>query len=251
MEKNINYNEPIISEKYGSHKFRFYIIPTNATIEFTIDGDEKRYKARDVRDNMVYFKETLELFVMKDVEFIDYISLSDENYAILKAEQKSILARLKAERDKVREWDLGKKTRGELFLMIDRHICKTKTRTVIKNGKKIKEKYVVHTFEIGSEKIRYIERKINGKRIINPDYKIRTDFPKAGGIGCKEGELLVWKYYYELNEPSEFNPTKKKGFWETARVMRYSEQICYEIINRYGDNLRRRERRKWFFKKVR
>ena len=79
-----------------------------------------------------------------------------------------------------------------------------------------------------------IERYIDGETVINPDYKIYSHFPKAGGIGMKEGELMVWKYYYEKESPSEIDPTKKQGFWETAREMRYTERVCFEIISRYG-----------------
>lgn len=246
-----NYDEPIITVKFSNHKFRFYLVPTNATIEFAVDGDDKKNKIKEIVNNRIYFKETLEIFIGNDVEFVDYVTLTDENFAILKSEQNILNAKLKAERDKVREWSLDKKTKKDLFSMIDKHTKKVKYCKVIRNGEKQKEKYVIHNFTIGSEKIRYIERCVDGKVFVNPDYKVRTDFKRAGGIASKEGELLVWKYYYEMEEPSEIDPEKKKGFWETARVMRYSEQICYEIVMRYGEfsNKQTEKKKRGFFRK--
>ena len=158
-----NYDEPIITVKFSNHKFRFYLVPTNATIEFAVDGDDKKNKIKEIVNNRIYFKETLEIFIGNDVEFVDYVTLTDENFAILKSEQNILNAKLKAERDKVREWSLDKKTKKDLFSMIDKHTKKVKYCKVIRNGEKQKEKYVIHNFTIGSEKIRYIERCVDGK----------------------------------------------------------------------------------------
>ena len=234
-ELKTNYEEAIISVKMGNHKFRFYLVPSNGAIEFTVDGEEKRNKVKEIKDNKIIFKETIELFIDNDMMFLDNVSVSDEDFAILKSEQNVINARIRKEKDKVKDWSLDKKTKHELMRMIDNHTKKVKRRKIVKDGVKQKEKYVIHNFRIGSENIRYIERCINGKVIINPDYKVRPDFERAGGIATKEGELLVWKYYYEKDEPSSFDSSRKKGFWETAREMRYSEKICFEIVSRYGE----------------
>ena len=115
-------------------------MPTNASIEFTVDGEEKKNKIKEIANNKVYFKETLEIFIGNDVEFVDYVTLTDENFAILKSEQNILNAKLKADRDKIREWSLDKKTKQELFSMIDKHTKKVKYRKVIRNGEKQKEK---------------------------------------------------------------------------------------------------------------
>lgn len=235
MEKEqINYDEPIVSVKHGSHKFRFFLVPTNGSIEFTVDGENTRNKVKEIRDNRAYFKTTLELFIGDDIEFVDSVKFNEMDYTNLKAQQNLLLLSIKQQKDRVRDWTLENKSKKELFSMVDKHSKRVRTRKIIKDGVKTKEKYAVHYFKVGSENIRMIERIIDNKVVVNPDYKVRTDFKHAGGIGTKEGELMVWKYYYEKDEPSEIDPTRNKGFWETAREMRYSEQICYEIIRRYG-----------------
>lgn len=233
-EKETNYDEPIVTVKHGNHRFRFYLVPTNGSVEFTVDGEPTKNKVKEIRDNRAYLKNTLELFIGDDIEFIDSIKFEDMDFATLKAEQNILLQSIKQQKDRVRDWTLENKTKKELFSMIDKYSKRVRTRKVIKGGVKTKEKYAIHSFKIGSENIRMIERIIDDKVIVNPDYKVRTDFKRAGGIGTKEGELMVWKYYYEKDEPSDIDPSHCKGFWETAREMRYSERICFEIIRRYG-----------------
>lgn len=231
-----NYNEPIVTTKYGTHRFKFYLRPNNAEIEFTVDADyDTKYKVKNIIENKVFFKSTIELFInSNDIEFVDSIVLSDMDSAMLRCEQNSLLKKIREEKDRVKDWTIENKTKSELLKMVDKHTKKVRVRTVIRNGLKMKEKYCVHIFKIGNETIRMIERFHEDKRIINPDYKVLSEFKNVGGLAEREGELMVWKYYYEVDKPSEFDSSRKKGFWETARPMRYSEQICYEIINRYG-----------------
>lgn len=230
-----DYTQPIVTAKYGTHRFKFYLRPNNAEIEFTVDGYDEKNKIKEIQGNKVIFKETIELFVNNnDIEFVDGVTLSEIDSVLLKSERNLLSEKIRKEKDRVRDWSIENKTKKELLSMVDKHTKKVRNRNVIRGGLKMKEKYCTHIFRVGNETIRMVERFFNDKRYINPDYKVLGEFPTVGGLAEKEGELMVWKYYYELDEPSKIDSTKKRGFWETARPMRYSEQICYEIINRYG-----------------
>lgn len=85
------------------------------------------------------------------------------------------------------------------------------------------QKYCVHTFRIGNNKYRFVERQIAGKGVvINPDYKILDDMTRVGGVPKQYGELMFWDYYFE-----------DKG-WQRVRVLTYNEGICLDIIQHFG-----------------
>ncbi len=235
MAEERDYSQSIVSTKYGTHRFKFYLKPNNGEIEFTVDGYEEKNKVKDFKGNKIIFANTIELFINKhDVEFVESVTLSDADATLLKSERNILCDKIRKEKDKVKDWSIETKSKKQLMDMVDNHKKYMKKRTVVKNGVKEKDRYCVHVFRIGNETIRMIERICDGKVIINPDYKILSEFPTVGGLPEKEGELMVWKYYYELDEPSVIDGSRRKGFWETARPLRYSEQICYEIIKRYG-----------------
>lgn len=225
-------NKPVLIVKKGNHTFRFGINVSGA-VEFTLDdGEITRVSKLD--DGKVFFKESLELYVNGAVENIDTMILDDLDYAILKTEQNTVMAKNDRSACNIKEFRVDNKSKKELMSMVDKWQKKTKVLTQKVDKEKKKEKYTVHTFMIGREMFRMIEREREGKVIVNPDYKIFMDYERAGGLAAQEGELVVWKYYYEKDEPSEFDPSHKKGYWEMARKMTFNEQICYEIIKRYG-----------------
>ena len=236
MSEIMDSGKPKIIVSYKKHRFKFYFTPENSTIEFSIDSEKKRYKVREIIDNRIYFKETIEIFVgYNDVEFVDYLELNDEEYSSLKEEQNIISAKIEQELETGEKRYVENMSKEDLLSMVDKHTRKVKKMKTIRDGKKQTEKYVIHNFSIGAANICLIERNIDGKVLINPDYKIRSNYDKVGGVAAKDGDVYVWKYYFETKEPSDVNPEKKKGYWKTARVMRYSEQICCEIISRYGE----------------
>lgn len=225
--------EPLIVKK-KNHKFYLWVAP-NGNVEYKVDGDNEKRIAKALTDGKVLFKETLELFVGDAVEFTDGIVLDELDYATLKAEQNLALKSHGEKKDEVRELSLENKNKKELLSMVDKWNKTTvKTMTRKRGQVKTKEKYVIHTFVIGRETFRMIERMRDGIRIINPDYKILTEYKKAGGIAVKKGDVLFWKYYFEEDKQSETDPSKRKGAWKIARRLSFNEQICYEIINRYG-----------------
>jgi hypothetical protein len=233
MMEEITQGSPVITVKRSTHHFRFFV-DQNGTVTYSLDGEGIKTGVKEVSDGKVCFKETVELFTNNDVEYLSGLTLSELDFATLKGKQNEMMAAFREKNDTVKEWSLDHKDKKELLAMVDKWQKRTATRTRGSSPQASKEKYGIHTFTVGNEKIRMIERYIDGKTLVNPDYKIFPDYPKAGGIGAKEGELMVWKYYYEKDEPSEIDATKKKGFWEIAREMRYTERICFEIISRYG-----------------
>lgn len=220
--------EPLVVRK-KSHRFYLWVNP-NGSVEYRIDNEEKKYTAKAVADNMVAFKETHEMYIGDTVEFIDGIKLDELDFSQLKLEQNIAVKTHREKKDEMRELTLEGKSKKELLHMVDKW---SKSIKSIKRGK-VREKYAIHTFVIGRENFRMIERIRDGEQIINPDYKILTEYKKAGGIAVDMGEVIVWKYYFEEEEVSEEEPTAKKGKWKTARMLTFNEQICYEIIKRYG-----------------
>lgn len=224
---------PLVVLKKKGHKFRFWV-NSKGTVEFTLDGEEKRHTIRALSDNRVYLKEPIELFVEDDVILLEFIELDSFEYTTLKAEQNVIFASNKKAIDHVRELRVDNKDKKELLSMVDKWSKQTKKITVKKDKKKVKEKYTIHTFVIGRQSFRFAERIVNEEVVISPEYKIFMDYPRTGGYATKEGELMVWKFYFETDEPSEIDPAKKKGYWDTARKLTFNEEICCEIIKRYG-----------------
>ncbi|MBE5877249.1 MAG: hypothetical protein E7290_10235 [Lachnospiraceae bacterium] len=225
-------SQPILVVKKGNHTFRFGVNVSGA-VEYTLDdGDVNRISKLD--DGKVFFKESLELYINGAVENVDTIQLDELDYAILKSEQNTVMAKNDKSASNLKEFRVDNKTKKELMSMIDKWQKKTKVLTTKVDKQKKKEKYTIHTFMIGREMFRMIEREREGTVIVNPDYKIFMDYERAGGLAAQEGELVVWKYYYEKDEQSEVDPSRKKGYWATARKMTFNEQICYEIIKRYG-----------------
>lgn len=224
---------PLVVRK-KTHKFFLWVAP-NGNVEYRVNTEDRKYTAKALMDNKVIFKETLEMYMGDNVEFVDGISLNELDYTQLKAEQNLALKSQREKKDEMREFTLKNKSRQELLRMVDK--WKKATKSIVyrdKDQSERMEKYTVHTFIIGRESFRMIERMRDGERIVNPDYKIFTEYPKAGGIAAVEGEILVWKYYYEQEEFSQIDPAYKQGKWETARRLTFNEQICYEIIERYG-----------------
>lgn len=218
-------NEPLIVRKDG-HRFMVFV-EENGNVSFQIDADEKKYTAKAVVDGKIIFRETHELFIGDNVEFIDGITLDDLDFTELKTEQNLAIKSHSEKKDELRELTLTDKNKKELLNMVDKWQKRTKT---VRRGKE-RERYTTHTFTIGREHFRFTERLRDGEQLINPDYKILTELDKAGGVAVDMGEAIVWKFYYE---ESDTDTKEKIGKWKVVRLLTFNEQICYEIIRRYG-----------------
>lgn len=225
--------EPLVVKK-KNHKFYLWLTDAG-NIDYRIDQDPTVYTAKELIDNRVVFKESIELLIDDNVEFTDGIVLEDLDYTELKAAQNQILKKNLEKKDEFNEISIEGKSKKELLSMVDQ--WKKSNKVITKTGEnkeKIKKKYTVHSFKIGRENYRMTEREIDGKQIINPDYKVMTDYKRAGGLAVKEGDVYFWQYYFESEEASEVDPTHKKGYWDISRRLSLNELICYLIIQRYG-----------------
>lgn len=221
-----------VQVKLYNHRFVFSV-SEKGNIEYTVGFDDKKYIAKELNDQgEVILKETVELFFENDVEFVDRVRLSDVDYATLKGEQNLILDKIRKSNDRVKDWSLEKKSKSELLHMVDKWQKKQKTTRAKKKEDRIK--YTSHIFMIGRERFAMTERLYQGELLVNPEYKVLTKFNKVGGVAVEEGDMVFWKYYFEGQEQSDVNPEAKKGNWDIARRLTYNEQICYEIIKRYG-----------------
>lgn len=225
--------EPLFVKK-KNHKFYFWITDAG-NIAYRVNQDATVYIAKELKENKVIFKENVEMLVDGNVEFVGGIVLNDLDFAELKAEQNRILNKNSDKKDELKEISIDGKSKKELIGMVDQWKKSNKILTEVgENKEKIKKKYTLHSFKIGRENYRLIEREINGEQIINPDYKVMTDYKMAGGIVVKEGDVYFWKYYFEKDEASEIDPIYKKGYWDISRRLSLNEIICYLIVKRYG-----------------
>lgn len=84
-----------------------------------------------------------------------------------------------------------------------------------------KTKLYKHRFLIGEKPLSFIERNVfDFGVVINPDYEISPGI--SGGLALKKDGILQWHTF-----------TRDKG-WVPVRSLTDQEQICWEIIKKYG-----------------
>lgn len=226
-EKMVN---KITIHKLG-HVFDAFV-REDGSVSCAIDGESVAVDY--MADGKIQFADKEKLIVNGEEVGIGWLSLSEEDFAALKEAQKhfakpEVLAETgTAEAPDSRKtcgeddeyWKLLFEKRKAAMKRVDswsRKICSYKEKE--KKG----QKYCVHSFRIGNNKYRFVERNIDGVGVvINPDYKIHEGMTNVGGVPKQHGELWFWDYYFE-----------GKG-WERVRVLTYNEGICLDIILNYG-----------------
>lgn len=209
MKQNI---KEISVREYG-HTFTLAIVDSGK-VEYRIDNGET-FTAKKLKDGKVYFVKKQEIVAKDELLTIDGLDLSESDFAILKEAQDAILA-------KKQEQFLRKFT--DEPKEVSQRVDSWKRKIIIcKDENKVKQKCYLHTFRIGNNKYKFVERSIPGVGVVvNPDYKVSEDVPFVGGIAKQHGELIFWEYLYP-----------DKG-WERVRTLTNNEIICLDIIRKYG-----------------
>ena len=251
------------------HNFDFSV-QEDGEIVCSIDG--KIVAVDALVDGGLKFAEKQRIKVNGTLVGIGGLSLSDEELTTLKEAREAAIAYPEEEKEERQDNESTAASiaepEGEEFvkksqvtendvdeeywqkLWEEREVAKNRVdewkRTVRSYREKAKkgQKYCVHTFRIGNNKYRFVERQIPGTGIVvNPDYKILDDMPRVGGVPKKYGELMFWDYLFE-----------DKG-WQRVRVLTHNEEVCLDIIQNYGfftfpeDKEKMLKRKKSFFKK--
>ena len=201
----------ITVKKYGQ-LFTFAVLD-NGRIEYRI-GNGKWFTAKGLKDGTVYFIKKQEVVFKSELLTLDSLELEQEDYSKLEREQRRILD--EKEKKTIRQ----KPVLDDALLKVDKWNRKVK---LVKDNNNQKVTVCVHDFRIGNDKYRFIERFFDGKGlIINPDYQISSDVPNVGGVPKQYGELMFWDYLFPDTG------------WQRVRTLTFNEQICLEIIKKYG-----------------
>ncbi len=194
--------------KYGQ-SFTFAVLD-NGRVEYRI-GNGKWFSVKSLENGKAVFVKKQEIVYKAELLTIDSLELDEEDFSTLYNEQRRILD--EKEKKNVRH----KPVSDDVLQKVDKWVRKVK---VLKDGKKTP--VCIHDFSIGNDKYRFVERYIEGRGlIVNPDYLISEGLPTVGGIPKQYGELMFWDYLFDNQ-------------WKRVRTMTFNEQICYEIIKKYG-----------------
>lgn len=200
--------------KSDSHRFNVWLTESGR-IEYTIDGGEV-FHAKKLENRKLIFIKPQEVIKKNELFTIHYVEVPEAIYAELAQAQANILVG-KEEKNLAHGFGADKITASKVDSW-KKKLYKTKDNKTNK-----KTVYCVHDFQIGNNKYRFVERKIEGVGIvINPDYKISEELPNVGGVPKQYGELMFWDYFFQDTG------------WKRVREMTYNEVICYTLIKKYG-----------------
>ena len=201
----------ITVKEYGQ-PFTFAVIDSGR-VEYRI-GNGKWFTAKSLENGKVFFIKKQEIIYKSELLVIDSLELNEEDFAKLYKEQKRILD------EKAKKSVRRKPVLDDALQKVDKWNRKVQQ---IKDNNDTKTTVCVHDFRIGNDKYRFVERFVEGKGlIVNPDYFIAEGLPNVGGVPKQYGELMFWDYHFPDTG------------WQRVRTMTFNEQICLEIIKKYG-----------------
>lgn len=195
--------------KYGQ-PFTFVVLD-NGRVEYRI-GNGKWFSVKSLENGKAIFVKKQEVVYKSELITIDALELDEDDFTDLYNEQRRIFD--EKEKKNVR----NKPVLDDVLQKVDKWNRKVK---ILKDGKKTPVCF--HDFRIGNDRYRFVERFVEGRGlIVNPDYLISAELPTVGGVPKQYGELMFWDYLF----PDEG--------WKRVRTLSFNEQICFEIIKKYG-----------------
>lgn len=217
---NKNGPKEIIVIKHG-HAFKILVL-RSGKVECSIDNG-KPFAVKEINDGKLTFFKKQEIAVHGDLVEIDSLKLSDEDFAaVMEAKEAVTVKKQESPTPKKPAVKAPKLATGpsKNITGVDawkHRICTYKD----KNG--VKQKYCEHSFRIGNNKYRFLERIVPDVGvIINPDYKVSDETPDVGGIPKQYGELIFWDYLFPDTG------------WQRTRPLTNNELICLDIIKKHG-----------------
>ena len=201
----------ITVKKYGQ-LFTFAVLD-NGRVEYRI-GNGKWFTAKTLENGTVYFIKKQEIVFKSELLTLDSLELDEEDYSKLAREYNRILD------EKAKKTVRQKPVLDDALQKVDKWNRRVR---LVKDNNNQKITVCVHDFRIGNDKYRFVERFVDGRGlIINPDYQISNEVPNVGGVPKQYGELMFWDYHFPDTG------------WKRVRTMTFNEQICLEIIKKYG-----------------
>lgn len=205
-----------LSVKKHGHIFTVTVLDSGR-IECCIDNGGS-FSVKQLKDGAVYFINGQELVVRGELMEINSLVLDEVDFVELKEAQDAVLLKKQEESMRAAK-ELRKVDEKDVLSCVDEWKHKVCT---YKDKNNVKQKYCVHSFRIGNNKYRFLERDIAGAGvIINPDYKVSDELPDVGGVPKQYGELMFWDYCFEDG-------------WRRVRALSYNELICLEVVRKYG-----------------